>query len=82
MHFKPGDHVVLTQDVERFDDFVAQKGLTGMVVASLPNYLEVWMRKPLLGAADWRNCVVWDGDVESHGLPEEYLKVISPPLEE
>ena len=82
MPFKPGDHVVLTQDVDRLDDFVAPAGLTGMVVTAQVGYLEVWMRQHLLGAEDWRNCIIWDATMESHGLPEEYLKVISPPLEE
>jgi len=76
MKFNIGDRVTLTCDVDRFDDFVAPAGLTGIVVTTRVDYLEVWMRRRLLGAEDWRNCIIWDATVESHGLPEESLKVI------
>ena len=55
-----GARVVLTEDVERYPDFIARAGSTGTVVESEPDSVSVRLDERLLGAEEWGNCVIWD----------------------
>lgn len=56
---KRGSKVRLRRDAERFDNFIACRGLTGVVEHIGNDDQIVKMDLPLIGAEDWDNCVVW-----------------------
>jgi hypothetical protein len=67
MKFQVGDRVRLRKEVERFAEFIAPRGLTGVVIEMPPASLQsnivdeimvVKMDEPLDGAESWNNCII------------------------
>lgn len=64
-----GKRVRLRRDVERYPDFIAWKGMTGIVEELQPNdtHLAVAMDERIEGCEYWENKVLWDN-------PKEFIK--------
>lgn len=80
--FKIGDRIELTESVDKFPDFIADKGLIGTVVYvdnEHKGMIEVKMDKTIKGAEHWDNCVIFYG-WEEEVLIEGYGKLT--PMEE
>jgi hypothetical protein len=73
---RPGTVVRLTRDVERFPDFIAPAGMTGVIVRAdcdtVAVRLFMWQR----GAEEWDNEVEWYRD-SMLGEASEDLEVLT-----
>lgn len=72
---KPGAYVRLKRDVERFPDFIARAGTTGVVVSDGDTFavrMLMWLR----GAEEWGNEVQWYASSPSLGDPADDLEVM------
>jgi hypothetical protein len=58
-----GKRVVLKRDVDRYPDFIAPAGLTGLIVEMEPDFIRVKMDLPVKGAEQWDNEVHWMYDL-------------------
>lgn len=58
IHPPIGKRIRLVEDVERYPDFIAPAGMTGVIVQVKP-YVAVKMDKELKGAEQWDNEVHW-----------------------
>ena len=58
--------IQLKRDVERFPHFVARRGLFGTVILNEYPFgcLVIKMDKPIEGAEEWDNCIIWNPDFE------------------
>jgi hypothetical protein len=72
----PGTVVRLKRDVERFPDFIARAGTTGVVVRVDPNAIAVRLFMWLRGAEEWNNEVMWYVTSPSLGDPADDLEVM------
>ena len=57
---KGGSRFTLIREVDRFPEFVAPPGLTGMVTAVSGGTIRAKMDQPVLGAESWDNELYWD----------------------
>lgn len=68
--FKIGDRVELIRAVDRFPDFIADKGLTGTVTSVSASDIWVKADQPIKGAEEWDNEIQWS-DVTIEELHQE-----------
>jgi hypothetical protein len=71
-----GTRVRLVGPVERFPHFVADEGLTGVVVRNNNDSFSVRMDQPIDGAEEWDNCIEWTAPYEEAHDPREDLEVV------
>lgn len=62
VHEPVGRRVELVRDVERYPDFIAERGRTGTIVRWEPDMIAVRMDEPLKGSEEWDNQVHWNYD--------------------
>lgn len=58
-----GTRVRLVRDVDRFPDFTAKAGATGIVTTNAPDFFAVKLDVELDGAEGWDNEVHWHGEM-------------------
>lgn len=71
-----GTRVRLTGEVDRYPHFLADKGLTGVVVQNSKDTFSVSMDKLIDGAEEWGNCIEWSAPFEEAHDPSEDLEVV------
>lgn len=54
-----GKRVKLKREVDRYPDFVAPEGMTGVIVMMENDFIRVQMDQPVYGAEPWDNEVHW-----------------------
>ncbi|HZZ98313.1 MAG TPA: hypothetical protein VFG51_00090 [Candidatus Saccharimonadia bacterium] len=59
-----GQQIKLSRDVERFSDFIAPKGATGIVAHVGKGIVTVKMDAPLKGCEHWDNHIIWNDDYD------------------
>lgn len=62
------------REVDRYPDFMAPKGATGVIVMMEPDFIRVKMDQTIAGAEPWDNEVHWFQDeLDSFGNDVEIL---------
>jgi len=54
-----GTRLTLAHDVERYANFIARSGLTGVLVEAGADIISLKLDEDLPGAEQWNNCLCW-----------------------
>lgn len=71
-----GTRVRLTRSIDRFPDFIADRGMTGTVIESDAHMFAVRMDAVIEGAEEWDNAVCWSLDYEGQDDPLSEIETL------
>lgn len=80
-HPKVGTRFELVTDVDRFDSFIAPKGMRGTLIPTQngPEDIYLLMDDHVDGCEDWQNELIWIDDHETAAAVEELRLIHEPP---